>query len=79
MYLCLTFDLLQVSSLSLFTESSEKNFTGNLEFPQISILDCALEKICSSVFITSVLCNMVVRSCLVCRQQDNKFINEYKG
>jgi hypothetical protein len=67
MYLCLV--LLEESILNLFTESNEKNFNGNFELPHISILDCALEKICRSAFITSVLRNTLIRSYPVCCQQ----------
>jgi len=74
MCLCIGAAILsEESTLNLFTESNEKNFNGNSELPQISILDCALEKICRSAFITSVLRNTVVLSLPVCCQQQQRY------
>jgi hypothetical protein len=44
-----------------------------------TMLDRALDKICGSVFILSVLCNTGVCSSSVCTQQlDSKAIDKYK-
>ena len=80
MYLCLALFLLQVSSIKSFTELNDNTLDGNLEFPQMSILYWALEKICNSTFITSALCNTVVL-CLffVCCQQITRVLVNIKS